>query len=409
MRNDLRVQRGTGLQALRTALGTSFVNGAQAGTFRHPWFTTAQWSPGTRQWLATVQAGFVNDDAPIFRTTVTEQTAQGRQFGNNPLSGEPYFSSSVFAPDRTAPPLSRTLELPLYLAPLIPLTNWRELGADGNGGVPGFFAARGVTPPEEDVPSDQVRQLRAIDLILHQPRPALTAQISIDGGLGGTTIARQVLALRFPLPGDVLRVYAGNFQAPAAIDPLAGIYEESAWDELVISTIYLLSPPGVTPGTAPDGTWTPYVQHGLFWNVSWIPAPPFNSVDLSADANALTGAGALGGGLLLPIVNEFAAAANDLEQMALNLITAHSQAGTWWTPTGGGHIGTLQSTRVKASAGLNGLDRTGRLQAARRAEAGARLLAAQQAAGLDPVFPHRAIGFDPARLRAASFHPIPLS
>src|SRR4029078_4955919 len=46
-------------------------------------------------------------------------------------------------------------------------------------------------------------------------------------------------------------------------------------DEIHVATVWMVSPPGWTPpldATAdtaqPDGTWEPYVEHKLFWNLN---------------------------------------------------------------------------------------------------------------------------------------------
>jgi hypothetical protein len=203
-----------------------------------------------------------------------------------------------------------------------------------------------------------------------------------------------VLTTRFPEANDVLRVYSGQYQLAEQIDPVNNVFEEQAWDELKISTVYLLSPSGAKPGSEPDGTWQPFVQHGLFWNLNWIPARLFNAIDVADTPNALSGLGALGAGLLLPIVNTLGAATNDLAQMELNQITARSQAGTWWTPTGGGH--TYAEAPIAPPA-VGGLSKAARVAAAGRARAESANRAQEARRRLDPPFPFRAIGFNPER------------
>jgi hypothetical protein len=372
---------------------------AQSRKWRHPWSVRAAWDGDS--WTATIKPGYVNGRAPIYRTSLPEQRAQGRDFGTNPLTGQPYFSSFVFARAAVDPLSGQVVDVPLYLAPVIPLQGWRTVGAGGSPveSVPDFFAERGVAD-FGDEPAPDTRRLVARDLILHQPRLALTAEISQENPFEGQSIARQVLTTRAPLPSDRLRVYAGHYQDPAltsspdAIDPLASFYEEPNWDELRIATVYLLSPAGAKPGAEPDQTWSAFAAHGLFWNLGWLPARMLTPLDVAATVNPLAGLGVLGAGLLAPITNVFAAATNDVYQQALNQLRARSQAGTWVTPTGGGHTTALPREEIVP---IGGTSKAARLEQV--ATAKARQLAAERRRGatLDPDFPFTAIGFDPAR------------
>lgn len=395
---DFQLRQGRGLTARQGLFGRSYNAAPSLREWRHPWSTAVEYSSISRQWHAVIKPGYVNADCPIYRTDTREQVSQGRDFGINPLTGQPFFSSFVFDRSRPAPGPVVSLDIPLYLAPAIPLRQWRALGYDSASGdaVPSFFQARGVSVANPEVTPEprSLHLLRATDLILHQPRVALTSQISIQPGLlTGISIARQVLTTRQPLEGDVLRVFSGTYRLPEQIDPLEGVYEEEAWDELKIATVYLLSPAGATPGSEPDGTWHPFIQHDLFWPLSWIPAPFFRPVDVSNNFNPLSGLAPLVGGLALPIINTFSATSNDLAQMALNLITARSQAGTWWTMTGGGHVAVTPPAPPSEVTGLRAAQalRAANALAAARADAATRR-------SLDPAFPYRAIGFPRARL-----------
>jgi hypothetical protein len=395
--------------------------------WRHPWFVLPSWvgddteqNGGTGKWVATVKAGFVNDTAPVFQTTVREQEAADQDFGINPLTGRPFFCDPIFAQPRQDT-TTRTIAIPLTLEPAIPLS-LRAIGWDAlapTEPVPKFFLERGAaahpqvasednldsdeavddavdllnTPPADPPPG--LRLLRVCDLILHQPRLALTSQIDIEPGLAtGQTHVQQTLSIASEVPGDALRVLAGMYQPPdaASIDPLTGDYTEPPYDELIIAKVFLLSPPNTPPHSDADASWTAYVSHGLFWNLSYQPgvfrAPP-----------ADPGIGfipPLAGGAGQIVINYLTSAISDMLQDALNLVTASSLAGKWWTPTGGGHRADFPLPTPAVAKGATGLDKTGRLAA--QAVAAAR---ARQAESLDPDYPYSAMGFDPTLLTPA--------
>lgn len=370
--------------------------------WRHPWSVAPVWNARTQSWVAAVKTGFVNGQCPIWRTTVVEQENSGQDFGINPLTGKPFFSDNP--PFAQAATRTKQIDVPLYLTPAIPLS-WRALGFDGvdASAVPRFFLDRGAAEKPQSASGDDeaavesqttaevprgLRLLRACDLWIHQPRLALTSSIETHPGpVTGISNVSQTLSLRSAAPGDTLRVMSGTLREIAGIDPLARVYEEPAYDELLIATVFLLSPPNAALGSEPDGTWQPFVRHHLFWNlnhvVPWFrqyggdPAIPFIP-PLAAGAATL-------------VTNYLVASINDILQDALNLVTSHSMAGTFYTPTGGGHDAVLPEPAPSATN--TGLNKKARL--ASQATAAAR---ARTQSKLDPDYPFRAEPFDPALL-----------
>jgi hypothetical protein len=236
--------------------------------------------------------------------------------------------------------------------------------------------------------------------VLHQPRPALTSQITLEPGIAtGISNVTQTLGLRSAAPGDRLKVYASSqYEALAAIrtgiDPLLGDYEEPTFDELLIATVYLLSPPNKPLRSAPDATWIPYVRHGLFWNLNYA-TPPFRIAGVgNAVGDLLAPVKFLGGGAAAIVISFLTASINDAYNQALNILTAHSMAGSFWTATGGGSSSEFPEVVAgDDDAGSTGLDKDGRLQAKRNAAA-----KALKSARLDPAFPYRAMPFPEAFL-----------
>ena len=401
-------QQGRGLSQVQSQLGLT-ISANRRGKWRHPWQTRAVWLPAASQWIATIEPGFVNATSPIVRTTIEEQKTNGKDFGTNPLSGEKYFSAWVFSqPNRE---LSRTeIEVPLYLSPAIPL-RWRAMGFDGQPGstVPQFFKERGAAdaPKQPDPLAEEtdvsavnetprgLRLLRVCDLVLHQPRLALTSHITIEDGIAtGISNVFQTIGVRSALPGDVTRIFAGTF-APmeSQIDPyaggLVGLYEEAPWDERLISSVYLLSPPNAEPGSEPDASWQPFVRHSLFWNLNYR-TPPFRLIDNDPRLPFIP---PLAGGAAQGVINFLTSFLNDGTRQALYALTVHSLAGTFWTPTGGGS--TAVFPEVPPSKKATGLDKAKRLQAERIAAA-----ARKSSQKLDPPFPFVALPFDSTLLTA---------
>ncbi|MEZ0256664.1 MAG: hypothetical protein ACAI37_15370 [Chthoniobacter sp.] len=402
---------GAGTRITSDALGEA-LSTTPASRFKHPWCTTAKWSPTAKRWVATVIPGFVNERTPIFRATVEEQKESGNPWENNPLTGRPFFSDSVFS-SPTAERTTRTVDLPLHLNPAIPL-DIHGIGFDGDPSlpVPQFFLDLGVAkaprqPSPEDLleglaepvdptPPTDLRLLRACDLWLHQPRLALTSDVSLQPGPAtGISNVTQTLGVRSPAASDVLRIFQGTFTPfipfSAGIDPLAGDYEEPTYDELLISTVYLLSPPNTPLGSMPDPTWQPYVRHNLFWNLQWA-QPVFRQVTEDPGTPFIP---PLAGGAAQLVINFLTASLNDTTQQALNILSAHSLAGNFWTPTGGGRDATFAAPAAAQKV------KTGPDLKANQAAKIAASQAAKRIAQLDPDFPYTAQPFPISFITAA--------
>ncbi len=386
--------------------------------WKHPWFTQPAWSPTANRWVATIVPGFVNEQSPIYRATVEEQRDAGNPWEINPLTGKQFFSDSIFAQPNVTD-ATRTVDLPLYLNPSIPM-DFRGIGFDGDPSddVPQFFVNLGAArAPQQSAgdafndgdalqngilgastpPPPNLRLLRACDFWVHQPRLALTSEVTLEPGIAtGVSNVTQTLGVASPASSDVLRVFQGTFTPytpdTAGIDPLAGDYEEPDFDELLISTVYLLSPPNLPLGSAPDATWTPYVRHNLFWNLQWA-QPAFRILPTDPGLPSLP---PLAAGAAQLVINFLTASINDMTQQARNILAGHSLAGTFWTPTGGGKDATFAALAT-AQAVKTGPDRQKNLAAQIAADQ-----AAKRAAQLDPDFPYNGQPFPVSFLNPAA-------
>lgn len=401
-------------------LGRALKPARKAAAWRHPWNTTALWLPGRKAWAAFVMAGFVNGRAPMVTTTAAElREGRGTFFGQlvDARSGaaeiEQLARLAIGGAEDSGVAGDTRIDVPLYQNPPVGLRSWRKLGWDGEGRVPQFFADRGAANPPPSAaaqlqstgtinadslqPPRNLRLLRACDIILHQPRTALTSTIEVtpSGAVSGTGLVNQTLGFREPSPNDRLRLVTGTYEPlqqgrlnfSGASNVVASDYEEKTWDEILIATVYLLSPPNTPPGSEPDARWQPFVKHEAFWNLFWAQKqvrPAFNA-DIFRPLVALVGI--LAGGAGIGSVSWFASSINDATQGALNILQAQSLAGSFWTPTGGGTTSTVPVTT--ADPALTGLDK------AARAELKARRAAlAKRDLRLDPRFPHEGRSFN---------------
>jgi len=191
---------------------------------------------------------------------------------------------------------------------------------------------------------------------------------------------------------------AAQDEQVGAIDPLTGDYTSPNFDEILIGTVYLLSPPNAEPYSAPNASWQPFVRHSLFWNLFWA-QPEFRpgsnqATDAFGELAQLTSVLGAGSGSIA--VNFITASLNDGYQAASNMIAANSMAGSFWTPTGGGSTSLFPPDPpmpVTPPSG-HGFDRNGLIAA--QTAAAARALAAQR---LDPAFPFTGMQFNTALLQ----------
>ena len=212
-----------------------------------------------------------------------------------------------------------------------------------------------------------------------------------DGLVTGQANTTVTLTLTPIDPTDALRVYAiSQWVSPeGSPDPDTGDYTEPNFDEVVIATVYVLSPPDAAPYSSPDQSWQPYVQHFLFWNLSYA-QPQFVPVTTAPGDPLLV---PLAGGAGQAIINEFTSLADDALNQALEIVGAQSMQGSMWTATGGGSDARFPAVAATPARGSTGLDKDGLLQA-QRAQQQAAILAET----LDPVFPYDTPSFNLALL-----------
>ena len=88
------------------------------------------------------------------------------------------------------------------------------------------------------------------------------------------------------------------------------------------------------------------------------------------------------------ITNSIIASLNDTTNQAINIVRAHSMAGTFWTATGGGSDATFPTATARTTDAF-GLAKDARNKAARAAAVKSGALVDT----LDPSFPYKASPF----------------
>lgn len=404
-----RLRPGMGTSISENALGRTVSTGRSRG-WRHPWFTEAVWLPKKGAWVAFVLAGFVNGIAPMVRVSAADlREARGAFFGQlvDARTGAAEIEQLArLAIGKDGPGLSDSTlaDVPLYLNPPIGLNSWRKVGYGGEGRVPQFFKDRGVMQPpateEGKLPPQPPagnRLLCACDVFVEQPRVGLSASLELNpaGAVAGTTLVSQTLQMREQTAGARVRLQSGEFSAFEqsqlnfrGAGSLVADFDEQTTDRIKVSTIWMLSPPGLPVEALPDSTWQAFAQHNLFWNLHWS-QPLLRDAVFSSDIfSPLLGTlSVLGGGAGFLWATSVTASINDAVQGAYNLLTASSLAGSFWTPTGGGTTSTWPA--VAPAVVATGLDKAATAEAKARAARQTKL-----SRQLDPAFPFEGLKFN---------------
>ncbi|MFK5923280.1 MAG: hypothetical protein QM496_13970 [Verrucomicrobiota bacterium] len=259
------------LVRLAGKLNITYAGRRDTKVFRHPWNTLARYDPFKSAWEINIQPGMVNAqdvDAPPINRVDAPDVTQERD-----------------SADKVRPWL---VEAPWISLPGI---SWRKLGTDASGlgdteGVPLFFQALGVgMPPREDLEiagsgvsitvdplpdgvEDEVRLLRAADVVLSIPKPTAVAESVEDGSK-----ISFAFTIRPAPPGNPSIYVTPRFdpedEDPTAQEQILTGRGGSSAVKRVVATLFLVSPAGAEKGSDPDHTWIPFVRHYLFYNLAF--------------------------------------------------------------------------------------------------------------------------------------------
>jgi hypothetical protein len=290
--------------------------------WRHPWFTSVRWDDETQAWRAHVRPGFVN--------------------------GQDVTVSVIIEEERR--------DVPLTEDPTFPLSSFRALGSDtisidGSGeSVPEFFQRLGVRAPRQisteigdglvetitGLPEDAAealppRQLRACDLVLRCLRPRTAVEWLITPAETGAQAQLTLLTTGSSAHQASLRITSRYqpIQAAADLTRLEGLVTDPGFDEAHVATVYLLSPESAGPESEIDATWTPYVEHHLFWNADYLTTQPTIIPRQNLELN-LAGLGGIAGAQFT--VNQLLSLQNDATNNALTFLLGNEVTGRISTP-----------------------------------------------------------------------------
>lgn len=281
----------------------------------HPWQLTTSWEPAENAenplteglWRIAVRPGFLNgrdvviDGAPL---TAAEQPRLTAAFRN------PIASAG----------LSASLDGELV-----------ELPGEG---YPAFFAELGVRPASrgsrvlDPVTPDRnrTRELRACDVVLVVPRIGTAVSFTAEGET--VTVVANALAASTGR-GGFLRAQPKWTPPPepTASDLLFGAAVEPQSDEILLATLWMVSPPDAGSEDEPDGTWSPFPQHFCWWNL--CRAMPRQAPALSSSPLSFTLGLALGVGD--SVISALQAQVNDANSRIVAFLQGASSRGQFWT------------------------------------------------------------------------------
>lgn len=279
--------------------------------WRHPWSTSTAWNTDDSGWEAEVKAGFVN--------------------------GREVYVGDASLLDTPAPKLKLT-----WRNPLMPLGVADDGSFTGGEGYPKFFESLGVKPASrpkgstsiDTATAERTREIRASDVYLAAAKIQSRQTVSVLSP--GTDF--QSLALGVAVDDSYLKSVkhrhrlkaTSKWTEPAVRSPLdlfEGTSVENLNDEILICTVWAVSPEGAKPEDKPDESWSMYPQHHQFWNLNYasravVPTKVFEPITLR------TG---LAGGLADQIFASLLQMPNDLGAQAEAFLFSTDFSGVYWS------------------------------------------------------------------------------
>jgi hypothetical protein len=289
---------------------------AEVGQWRHPWFTAARWNAEERRWEARVKPGFVNGLDPTVR--VLDARGESRDVGLTETPGPVVPLVSFRTPQPTP-----DFFVPLGVAKTPAVDGGALLEAAQSGGPVAVAGLLGEAMP--------TRLLRACDLVLHQPRARTEIDVVTDG-LGGAAGTGAQFRVRYV--GSVGRSYLRptSLYQPTVTGDLASLVQgtltDAGEDTRLVATVFFLGPEGVlNPDVPVDETWTPFVKHGLFWNLAY--SSP--SLLYLPDSAGLRIDVPLAAGVATPVINQLLSQVNDANSALAQFLAARRAEGRFWS------------------------------------------------------------------------------
>jgi hypothetical protein len=168
--------------------------------------------------------------------------------------------------------------------------------------------------------------------VLYQDRPATASTFQQSNGTDSTIFQFGVDTITAPNARKraYIRLLSKYTPPPPVTDPLArlmGDWSDPTRDELHLATVWMVSPLGAEYYKAPDASWTPYLQHRVFWNLNHAAKrlpPPLKSENLTLSTGVALGTGDRVNEFLLSLVN-------DANSALAQFIGRNTIEGRFWT------------------------------------------------------------------------------
>jgi hypothetical protein len=298
--------------------------------FRHPWQISARWDAEQKRW-----------EMQIYRDTYV---------ANREILAPPMRVDEV--PEETlrrldGDKLDRSEKVRPWISeePWIPVPEMRNVGTDsitigeGSEPIPEYFQERGVVSGDQvvvgvqslsvraggsPVEREKQRLLRAVDVVLNQPRPRAGLQADEEG-----RITVDIQPAGSPQPFLTIRGarYLPPSEAAGSAEQVAAAIVDDGIDQRHVGTLWLLSPPGTSRDSEPDETWQPYGQHFEFWSLDH---------DINRDLNVfeplvLELAIPLAGGVAQPLADAFLDNLEQEDAAASAILSQAKVEGGFWT------------------------------------------------------------------------------
>jgi len=254
----------------------------------------------------------------------------------------------------------KTKDVPLTRRPEWPLVNFRAIGPAaqpislGTSGdtitatfetVPKYFAYLGVGQPPviagdglnpvqtgTEAQKRTERLLKACDLVLYQDHPATQGTVQVSDPSTGRIVS--VDASFVDTSSHKLRAYLKQTARYVPPQPNADAFtaalngwEDATKTELHLATVYFVSPPGVGNAAPLDGTWTPYVQHHVWWNLDHAT----NVIGNPLNVQPLRLIVPLAGGVGQPLIDALLGILNDATSTLAQFLGNQRYIGKFWT------------------------------------------------------------------------------
>lgn len=246
--------------------------------WRHPWHAESFFDEGA--WKVKILPGFVNGEAALTGTGEKDDPETDDREDLVALTELPAIKIPVDAYTRPKKASEFFKRKGVIDPPKDP-----EVALGGAGGVV-------LTMPFEEEVSPDARMLLQAVVYLTQARATQKMEVSIPGNLVqgdlvNYTIVWDTTALsRFGnRPRVMIAKDVPKPSTPSLLDILGGSVNDETFDNLMLSTLYFVSPAGVTDAKEPDATWDPYVKHEVFWNLNYAARnkPPINLPGFALD------------------------------------------------------------------------------------------------------------------------------